>query len=262
MSAPHYMRIADSLRRQIESGHLVPGARLPTEDALITQFDKSRGTVRAAMRELQQQGLVDTQHGKGTFVADRVEPVTTTLTWDPQGSGTGGGEGQFYDAEVARAGRQPKATDFRVEIVVAHPDLADALKIAIDSDVIGRYERRYVDDIPWSLQTSYYPRTLTQSAPALEIPRSIESGTVAYLREHGIDQVGYRDSLKIRQAYPVERDFFGLLDATSMLVTEISRVAFDQDLQPMRQTITVYLATRNRFVIEVGQVPPAPQVAS
>lgn len=50
-------RAADVLREQILSGHLVPGQRV-TETALATQLEVSRGTLRAALRALAHEGLI------------------------------------------------------------------------------------------------------------------------------------------------------------------------------------------------------------
>ncbi|WP_410811141.1 GntR family transcriptional regulator [Micromonospora sp. 067-2] len=46
---PRYRVIADQLRERIESGSIPPGALLPTESALTTEFRASRGTVRQAV---------------------------------------------------------------------------------------------------------------------------------------------------------------------------------------------------------------------
>jgi len=50
-------RAADVLREQILSGKLVPGQRI-TETALATQLEVSRGTLRAALRALAHEGLI------------------------------------------------------------------------------------------------------------------------------------------------------------------------------------------------------------
>src|SRR5215471_17140850 len=88
MPGPIYRQVADELRHAIESGQLKPGERLPTEDKLMAQYKASRNTVRAAVKELATRGLVETRHGQGTFVAEQVSPIVTTLTTDPE---TGGG---------------------------------------------------------------------------------------------------------------------------------------------------------------------------
>ena len=77
-----YRRIADDLRRRIESGELGPGAQIPTEIDLQDQYEASRNTVRDAIKSLIALGLVITRPGQDTFVADKREPFVTTLTDD------------------------------------------------------------------------------------------------------------------------------------------------------------------------------------
>jgi GntR family transcriptional repressor for pyruvate dehydrogenase complex len=68
---PTYQRIADDLRAQIESQHLNPGDRLPSETDLATRYDVGRGTAREAIRVLVSRHLVETVRGVhgGTFVS-------------------------------------------------------------------------------------------------------------------------------------------------------------------------------------------------
>ena len=61
--------IAVQLRRQIETGALPPGERLPGHRGLATQFDVSLSTIREAISMLVSDGLITTRAGKGTFVA-------------------------------------------------------------------------------------------------------------------------------------------------------------------------------------------------
>jgi DNA-binding GntR family transcriptional regulator len=64
-----YRRLADSLRRQIASGDLAPGARLPSERELAEAASVSRTTVVAAYNLLRGDALVQTRRGLGTWVA-------------------------------------------------------------------------------------------------------------------------------------------------------------------------------------------------
>lgn len=66
---PRYRVIADQLRERIESGSIPPGALLPTESALTSEFRASRGTVRQAIAVLREEGLVTTEHGRGSVSA-------------------------------------------------------------------------------------------------------------------------------------------------------------------------------------------------
>jgi GntR family transcriptional regulator len=68
---PLYVQLADAIADEIERGSLAPGQVLPSEPYLMQTHDVSRGTVRAAMRELRERGLIVTRPGKGSFVKDR-----------------------------------------------------------------------------------------------------------------------------------------------------------------------------------------------
>jgi GntR family transcriptional regulator len=254
MAGPLYRQIADDLRDKIDSGELKQGAQLPTEDELIESYRASRNTVRGAIKELTTLGLVYTLHGKGTFVTEQVKPIVTTLTSDPK-TGSGGGEGLVYTAEVAASGRSATTGLPRVEVQLASFAVADSLRLPEGADVISRHEPRFVDAQAWSLQTSFYPRSLAEQAPRLLEATSIEEGTVAYLRECGIKQVGYRDAIEVRPPDQTETVFFGLPVDGRIQVIEIFRVAFDQKGDRFRLTITVYRADRNRFIVNAGLVP-------
>jgi GntR family transcriptional repressor for pyruvate dehydrogenase complex len=58
------------LAAEIRAGHLSPGDRLPTEQALMRQAGVSRTVVREAVSALRAEGLVMTRQGVGAFVAD------------------------------------------------------------------------------------------------------------------------------------------------------------------------------------------------
>ncbi len=73
-------RIEQSLQRQILSGELQPGCKLPSEEALGKQHQVSRTAVREAMRQLNGCGLVETINGSGSYVSNgRLENVFSAL---------------------------------------------------------------------------------------------------------------------------------------------------------------------------------------
>lgn len=254
MTGPLYRQIADQLRRLIETGELKPGMKIPTEDHLMKQFHASRNTVRGALRELTTRGLVYTLHGKGTFVFEPVAPIVITLTRDPE-TGRGGGEGLVYTAEVAASGREPEMKDLDVGIRKADPAVARSLDIPEEAEVIFRHQRGYVDGLRWSRQTSYYPRSLEARAPRLLGTSDISEGAVAYLATVGTRQDGYQDSIEWRIPGEDDTAYFDLPADGHVQVIDIRRVAFDQDGNRIRLTVTTYRADRNRFVVNDGNVP-------
>jgi GntR family transcriptional regulator len=76
---PLYFRLRNLLEENIRAGAFPPGARLPSEHETCQKYGVSRATVREALRELVDSGLVIRQHGKGSFVSamtsDSIEPV-------------------------------------------------------------------------------------------------------------------------------------------------------------------------------------------
>jgi DNA-binding GntR family transcriptional regulator len=68
---PKYAQVIAELQRRIESGEYPPGSLLPSEHQLSAEFAIARPTVVRALRILRQEGWIDTQQGKGSFVRGR-----------------------------------------------------------------------------------------------------------------------------------------------------------------------------------------------
>ena len=261
MPEPIYRRIAEDLRQKIESGDLAPGSQLPTEVDLRDTYDASRNTIRDAVKWLINRGLVETRPGQGTFVIEKFEPFITTLSGDWQTeSGLGGGEGQASLEEVKARHRTADASEPRVEVKKASGYVADRLQVSDGTNVISRHQERYIDDQPWSLQTSYYPFAfVTRGATRLLEAANIDEGTVKYLGEVlQLKQVGYRDLVAVRAPDENEAKFFRLPDDGRIPVFVLLRTGFAQDakdLIPFRLTESVFPSDRNQFVINAGEVP-------
>jgi GntR family transcriptional regulator len=256
-----YRQIAQDLRQQIESGALPPGEKLPTEQQLSEKYQASRNTIRDAIKWLTNRTLVETRAGQGTFVAKRLTPFVTTLSVDP-GTGLAGGEGRAALDEVVKRGRQAYVSPPRVEIHRATGNVRARLRITEGTQVVSRRQERFIDDTPWSLQTTYYPLELvTRGAVALLTPEDIPGGAIAYLEETlGLFQVGYRDRILVRPPHEDESRFFGLPDDGRVSVVSLLRTGYrasDEGPVPFRVTFTVLPADRNQLVINFGEVPGA-----
>ncbi|HUC58324.1 MAG TPA: winged helix-turn-helix domain-containing protein [Streptosporangiaceae bacterium] len=66
-----FMQVADDVARRIEEGDIK--LKLPAERALAVEYGTAYTTVRRAMQELRDRGLIVTVHGRGTFVAKSLE---------------------------------------------------------------------------------------------------------------------------------------------------------------------------------------------
>lgn len=63
-----YVQVADNLAARIERGELAPGARLPAERDLATEYGVAYDTIRRATALLRERGLILTIVGRGTYV--------------------------------------------------------------------------------------------------------------------------------------------------------------------------------------------------
>ncbi len=68
---PKYAQVIAELQRRIENGEYPPGSLMPSEHQLSGEFGIARPTVVRALRVLRQEGWIETQQGKGSFVRGR-----------------------------------------------------------------------------------------------------------------------------------------------------------------------------------------------
>jgi len=68
---PIYLQIMDSIKHLVATGELKPGEQLPTVRQLATDLRINPNTVARAYLELDREGVISTQQGRGTFVSER-----------------------------------------------------------------------------------------------------------------------------------------------------------------------------------------------
>jgi GntR family transcriptional regulator len=252
---PMWRQIAEDLRMKIESGELGrDGEPLPTELELQVAYRASRNTVRDAVKWLVTRNLVYTRPGQGTFVQPKVDPFVTRDNGQPE---SGKEESTAFDIAVRDRCRAPRVSSPRVESLRAEGRYARELHIADDESVVSRHQQRFIDDVPYSLQTTFYPLTFVErGAVRLIRAENIPEGAVKYIEDIlGIKQVGWTDRYTVRQPDAVEATFFSLPDDGRVPVVELTRTGYDQDGVPLRVTITTFPSDRNEFVMQYGQVP-------
>lgn len=77
-TTPLYIQIRDDLRQSIKTGSLKVGDRLPSVTALAEERDVTAATIRRALQDLSDEGIVSAHVGRGTFVTDAAEPAHAT----------------------------------------------------------------------------------------------------------------------------------------------------------------------------------------
>jgi GntR family transcriptional regulator len=241
---PLHVQVADSLRRAIATKELPPGAELPSEAQLCKQYDVSRITVRKALSTLEQEGLIVSAQGRPRRVRQFMpidhHPMTNERLDQRER------DKDSYVAEVLKTGREP-TTSFTMRIEGADQEIATQLKIDADDLVCVRDVMRYLDDEPWSVQTSYYPMDITEAA-GLATPRDIPQGTVRALADAGFIETGYVDAVTARMPAPEEARRLDVGPGTPILVH--TRTAGTAE-RPTRVTRTILPTDRNRLVYKI-----------
>src|ERR1700731_2325511 len=145
--SPLYERVESVLAGEIADGSLPPDTRLPPEDGLVARFKVSRTTVRKAIQNLVERGLVEVRRGKGTFVSQ--PKITQELT-----------ELTGFVEDMPALGRGPTARLLDKRIVAAEEAVARQLALAPGTPVFRLRRVRLADGVAMSFDETYLPRDL------------------------------------------------------------------------------------------------------
>ncbi|MFW5889726.1 MAG: GntR family transcriptional regulator [Bacillota bacterium] len=142
---PLYFQLKNIIKEKIENGELKPNDRIESERELEEKYNISRPTIRQALKELVNEGLLYREKGKGTFVAKPkidygfIQKFTT-----------------FYE-DMEIKGYKTKTKVLDKNIVKCRKTLADKLKVKLNSKIIKITRIRYIEDEPIVLVINHIP---------------------------------------------------------------------------------------------------------
>lgn len=184
-------KVRDELVRLIGQRNLKPGDRLPTEPQLAEICGVSRATVREALKQLEQAGLVHAIQGHGRFLT-----ATSSLRVDRPIT--------RYESTTDMLG----ALGYRVEnsvldvrIVNADKELAARLDIALATPVIELTRLRYGDGAPLVFSINHIPQV---ALPGPVDHRDWSGSITRALESHGqrvVSSVARISSVHLPEAY-------------------------------------------------------------
>ncbi|MGH3647698.1 MAG: GntR family transcriptional regulator [Micromonosporaceae bacterium] len=197
---PAYLRIAADLRRQITSGDLPPGARLPSEAALMQSYGVSNTIVKNVRQILVSEGLVEARKGSGVYVID--EPRRLVRHAHGRTQRTEALSGSPFARDASQAGYQG-TWQFESERADAPQDVAERLGIGPGDAVMRTRYLFLADDFPIQLTESWEALAIT-SGSTIEWPEYGESGTGQQRDDVPIGVVARMDSIGVRISHAVE----------------------------------------------------------
>jgi DNA-binding GntR family transcriptional regulator len=140
---PLYYQISTRLERAIHDGDLPAGSRLENEISLAQRFGLSRPTVRRAIQELVDKGLLVRRRGIGTQVVHGQVTRNVELT-------------SLYE-DLSRGGQHPTTRLIRLETGTVDEREREMLGLAPGSPVLRMTRVRYADDVPLAVMHNTLP---------------------------------------------------------------------------------------------------------
>jgi len=144
---PLYQIVMESILRQVKTGQMSAAERLPSESDLCRIYSVGRNTIRRAISELVNQGLLRTIPGVGTFVVDNRLNKTAEYLFG-------------FTQEMQLHGRKVSSKVLEAKIITADPFLSRRLQIQLGAEVVFLYRVRLMDDEPTAIERSYLPHEL------------------------------------------------------------------------------------------------------
>ncbi|MFD5897789.1 MULTISPECIES: GntR family transcriptional regulator [unclassified Streptomyces] len=144
-AVPFYSQLKDLILADIQSRGLEPGDRLPGDFELCQQYDVSRTVVRQAMGELEHEGVIRRERGRGTFLADTHAPGVLGHALIGYFEDIQSGSGTHHTV-VRRKG-----------LVPASAAVAKDLAVKVGEMVVEVERVRSIDGAPWALTLTQFP---------------------------------------------------------------------------------------------------------
>lgn len=89
-SLPKYIQVSEMLIREIAAGHLADGARLPPERDMAVDLGISVGTLRKALNDLANKGMLERVQGSGNYVRHQTDVASVYAFFRLERTGGGG----------------------------------------------------------------------------------------------------------------------------------------------------------------------------
>jgi DNA-binding GntR family transcriptional regulator len=223
---PLYFQLAQSIEGAIAGGALPAGSKLENEILLAQRYGLSRPTVRRAVQELVDKGLLVRKRGVGTQVIQPHVRRSVELT-------------SLYE-DLARSGASPTTEVLSLERVPAPVDVATELDLHEGEEVVVLHRLRRSGGEPLALMTNYLPGRFTPTAEDLT-----ERGLYQYLRAEGVHLRVAHQRIGARMARAEEARLLEEPPRAALLTMQ--RTAFDDVGTPVEFGRHVYRASRYDF---------------
>lgn len=149
---PLYVQLRDVLQQKIESGEWRPYEQIPTEEELVREYKIARTTVRRALSEMVQRGLLYRKSGRGTFVREREVHYRLRRSVS-------------FSQDILSKGMTPGSCLISAEVVPADAEVAAAMEVSEGTSMVRIVRLRLADNRPVLINDI---SLLSEDCPGLE----------------------------------------------------------------------------------------------
>lgn len=211
--SPLYQQLMSRLKNDIMAGVYPAGARIPSEQLLCDTYGVSRVTVRKAMLDLVQEGLLVRRQGKGTFVAEeRIQRDLQQVT--------------SFSAACRQMGHVAGARLVSAELQEATAEDCEKLGLAPGSRVVEICRVRTCDEDPVMLEINRFPEHY-----AFLLKESAESSLYALLGSRGVKPASAVHDISLGHATPMAARHLGCNPGDALLL--LDELVLNQHGEPL-----------------------------
>jgi GntR family transcriptional regulator len=233
---PLHAQLSNSIKEQILTGMLHPGNPLPSEGDMASSADVSTAVVRQAYSYLRRAGLVITQQGKGSFVAEKKPTMEFVQK-----------RGSSYEEAVEKGSHvETKVLEFE-EIAEISPDLKVTLELSPDDSLLKLTRLRTINAIKMFLWTSYLPFKVCRSLLSEDFSTASLYKTLK--QKLNINVVKAKRWVNIVKAEPYQAELLDILELEPLFCIE--NIAYTETGIPIEYYKGWYRSEYTKFYFEL-----------
>lgn len=204
---PLYFQVSQIIEAAILNGTLPPGSRIENEVALGERVGLSRPTIRRAIQDLVDKGLLVRRRGVGTQVV--------------HGQVTRGVELTSLNDDLENSGQKPSTEMLEFKVVPADAKIAEQLAVSLGSPTLYLHRIRLSDGVPVAVMENWLPEDFT----TLSKNDVSEHGLYQVLRSRGVTMRVAKQRIGARKSTNQESDYLDIEKNAALLTMD--RTAFD-----------------------------------
>lgn len=222
---PLYVQLRTVLKDMIDSKKLSVNDKLPSERELVGLYGVSRITVRQAVKDLENLGLLQTRAGKGIYVT---EPKAT------------------YEIEVARSftetaesnSRKPGMRLLSSAIIQADAGITRPLALPAGSNVVFLERLRFLDNMPVAVQRDWFSEALAPGILNIDWSDGNRSLYAEFNNRYGVVPTRGQSTVSARLATEMEAQLLQLELPAAVLT--LDQISYDNEYRPVNVSAMAY----------------------